>query len=115
MQDGQPAVGEAAQVRQPSERRCRSSCVTPLASACAAIAEVRTRSAHMPPHQARSSSSAKHQVLDVAVTSVKPAARAQDSRRRPASGSPPLARAIRWYSAIHSSSSGTRGNQVNAA
>jgi hypothetical protein len=50
----------------------------------------------MPPHHARSSAVAKHQVVDVAVTSVKPASLAQDSRRRPASGSPPFARAARW-------------------
>ena len=43
------------------------------------------------------------------------AAWAQESRRRPASGSPPLARAACWYSVSHSSSAGIRGNQANAA
>lgn len=50
---------------------------------------------HTRPHHSRAEAVAKHQTLAVGVTSSNPAARAQDSSRRPASGSPPLARAAR--------------------
>ncbi len=73
------------------------------------------RSAHRADHQAVSSAPAKHQAAAEQRTSVKPAARAHDSRRRPASGSPPLARATRRYRLCHSSSPGTAGYQVIAA
>ncbi|ETW22369.1 hypothetical protein MGAST_20510 [Mycobacterium gastri 'Wayne'] len=56
------------------------------------------RSAHIPPHQSRVSAVAKHQMLPVGVMSSKPAAMAHDSSRRPASGSPPLARAAPSWS-----------------
>ena len=56
-----------------------------------------------------------HQVPAPETTCSNPAARAQERSIRPASGSPPLPRATRWYSAFQSSSSGTAGNQVKAA
>ena len=55
------------------------------------------------------------QVAEVAVTSVRPARSAQDFSRRPASGSPPLARATRRYRSSQSSSPGDPGYQVMAA
>ncbi len=54
-----------------------------------------TRSAHRPPHHARSSGVVKHQAVAEAAISPNPAARAQESRRRPASGSARLLRATR--------------------
>ncbi|HEX6520001.1 MAG TPA: hypothetical protein VF070_08300 [Streptosporangiaceae bacterium] len=86
----------------------------PASTAVRAIAELRIRSDHIPPHQARSSGVAKHHVDDVAVTSANPACLAQLSSRRPASGSPPLCRATRRYNASHSSSTGNSGYQVKA-
>ena len=57
------------------------------------------RSAHSPPHHARSSGVAKHHVDAPGATSSKPAACAQARRNRPASGSPALRRAMVRYSA----------------
>lgn len=65
----------------------------PPSAACSAMREFTIRSAHMPPHQARSSGLEWHQIDALGVTSTAPAAWAQASSRRPASGSVPLARA----------------------
>ena len=86
--------GSSAQARQPAAICSTSSAVArPDATSCSPKADVVIRSAHMPPQQARSSAEAKHHVEDEAATSSSPAAWAQPSSRRPASGSPPLARA----------------------
>ena len=78
--DSQPSWS-AAQARQAAEMRCRSSSVAaPVVRAWVAMSDLRIRSAHMWPHHARSSRVAKHHVLDVAVTSVRPAAWAQDEQ-----------------------------------
>src|SRR6516165_3237271 len=85
-----------AQACHPSAILRRSSAVAwPPPTALAAYADWTVRSAHRPPHQARSSGVAYVQVDDDAVTSVSPAALAQACSRRPASGSPPLPRVTR--------------------
>lgn len=67
-----------------------------------------------PAHHSRSSSVAKVQVSDVAVMSLIPAVSAHDLRRRPAAGSPPLARATRRYRSSQSLRPGTSGYQAIA-
>ncbi len=82
----QPSA-EAAHRCQPSANAARSVGVAiPWASNCSAMAELVNRSAHSPPHQARSSGVAKHQVEAVATTVVNPAAWAQ--RQQAPSGVP---------------------------
>ena len=52
--------------------------------ACSAKRDRVSRSAHSPPHQARSSGVEKHQALADVSTREKPASRAQERRWRPA-------------------------------
>ena len=73
------------------------------------------RSAQVPPHHSRPAVSAKVQVDAPEVISENPAARAHASRRRPASGSAPLARATAWYSSSQRSRRGSSGYQVMVA
>jgi hypothetical protein len=83
VEDRVPSFGDLTQLRLCSE-----------AFADRAIAESVMRSAHNPPHHARSSGVAKHHTEAPAATSSKPAACAHARRNRPASGSPALRRVM---------------------
>src|SRR5512132_3845417 len=105
-----------AQLCQASAHAASSSRdATPSSTARSASGEAVVRWAHVSAHHDRSPGLAKHQTDAEAVTSVKPAARAQAIRRRPASGSPPLARATVPYTFRHRSRSGVSGHHVIAA
>ena len=101
MENSVPGIG----VRRPSDAippaisRSSFSVARPSVTAWRAIAESVMRSAHSPPHHARSSGVAKHHNEAPGSTSSKPAACAHAKRNRPASGSPALRRAILRYSA----------------
>ena len=67
------ASGDALHARQAAARSSSSAGVArPRSTACSANADATTRSAHMPPHQARSASDAKHQADAVASTPGEP-------------------------------------------
>ena len=106
MRDAQPAVrgGGPVPPRRRRSRRAPRRWPVPESTNWRASADSTIRSAHIPPHQSRVSGVAKHHRPPVGVTSSNPARCAQDSSRRPASGSPPLARAAAEYSAIQRSS-----------
>ena len=87
----------------------------PYSTAWVANADWRTRSAHMPPHQARPAASANVQFELVTVTSLNPPARTQAARWRPASASARLRVVSWWYSSSQRSRRGFAGAQKNAA
>ena len=88
------ASADAAQRRQPCASRARSSALaSPRSIACSAMLESTMRSAHMPPHHDTSAGVEKHQTPAVEDTMSNSAASARLFKRRPASGSAPLARA----------------------
>ena len=88
----------AIHVRQPSDMSLSPAGVArPNSTACPASDDETTRSAHVEPHHSRRSGLAKSHASTVAVTSLSPASRAHLTKKRPASGSAPLAFATWRY------------------
>ena len=94
MDDDEPAVLAGAPLPPGLSHRLRSLVVASPSSTARGPNEVRHRSAQVPDHHSRSCSVAKHQADADVFTSRKPAARDHASSLLPASGSPPLARAV---------------------